>query len=513
MPDRPTPQHAAPHDRPPDAPPPVSPRAWSQLVRTSSSELRRTQDALLARYVREELYPFSAHYRRVFDEAGVDPRSIRSVDDLRRLPFTTKQDLLEAQADPKTKTDFVLIPSPKRIRAHWPFMRKLALVVGGQRAREVLRRAYTPNFLTFTTGRSSDPTAFAYTPHDLELLGDVGTRADDVMGITDPADRVLNMFPFAPHLAFWAVTLGGFQSGRMTLPTGGGKLLGSAGNRRMMQRFKPTVLVGTPGFIYHMLRDARDREVQLSEVKTIVLGAEKVTPGLKRKMAECLEACGARDVTILGTYGFTEARMAWGECPTGYDETSGYHLYPDLGVFEVIDPETLEPVGEGETGELVYSTISGHGTVVCRYRTGDMAVGGITWEPCPHCGKTLPRASSELRRVSDTHALSLTKIKGTLVDLSHMGTILSGFEGVEEWQIVISKKDDDPHELDQLTVRASLRSGTDEAAFQQKLREEMKVATEIAPNKIELMPLAELLAELGMETEMKEKRFLDRRPK
>jgi phenylacetate-CoA ligase len=471
------------------------------------------QDALLARYVREELYPFSAHYRRAFDRAGVGPRTIRGVDDLRRLPFTTKKDLLDAQGDPESRQDFVLVPSPGRIRAHWPFARKLALVLGGARARELVRRSYTPNFLTFTTGRSSDPIAFAYTPHDLELLGQVGARTVEVLGVTDPMARILNLFPFAPHLAFWSVTLGGFHSGQMVLSTGGGKLAGSAGNRRMMARFQPTVLVGTPGFVYHMLREARDHDVRLADVELVVLGAEKVTPGLKHKMAEYLEACGARDVTISGTYGFTEARMAFGECPAGQDESTGYHLYPDLGVFEVIDPGTHEPLGEGQTGELVYTTISGHGTVVCRYRTGDLCVGGITWEPCPWCGRTLPRASSELRRVSDQHALNLTKIKGTLVDLSQMGTVLAGLEGLEEWRVVISKKDDDPHEIDQLVVRAALKNGTDAEDLQRRLREELKAATEVAPNRVEILPLAELLEELGMETEMKEKRFLDRRPK
>jgi phenylacetate-coenzyme A ligase PaaK-like adenylate-forming protein len=125
------------------------------------------------------------------------------------------------------------------------------------------------------------------------------------------------------------------------------------------------VLIGVPGFVYHMLREAREKGVSLVLRGADLPRAEKVTPGLKRKMAECLEACGANEVSILGTYGFTEARMAYGECPTTYDQASGYHLYPDLGIFELIHPETLEPVGEGETGEIVYTPIAGHGTVLC----------------------------------------------------------------------------------------------------------------------------------------------------
>jgi phenylacetate-coenzyme A ligase PaaK-like adenylate-forming protein len=488
-------------------------RNWSELSRSSPAEQRRIQDEGLQRYVREELYPFSAHYRRVFDAAKVSPRDIRTVDDLRRLPFTTKQDLLGSQSDGARKQDFVLIPSPALIKEHWPFARKLALVLGGARARELVRFSYTPNFLTFTTGRSTDPVAFAYTPHDLDILGETGARLVDVQGVKDPLARMLNLFPFAPHLAFWQTAFGGFRTGRLVLGTGGGKVMGTTGNLRIAERIEPGVLIGTPGFVYHLLREARDRKTNLAKVKLVALGAEKVTPGLKRKMAEALEACGARDVIILGTYGFTEARQAFSECPSGYDDSPGYHLYPDLGIFEVIDTTTNEPVGPGETGELVYTPIAGHGTVVCRYRTGDVAVGGITHEPCPFCGRTVPRIASELRRASDQRAMNLTKIKGTLVDLSHLGTILSNFAEIEEWQVILKKKNDDPHELDQFIVRLSLRPGAERSSFETRARQELVAATEVSPSAFEFHSTPEMSELLGMETEMKEKRFVDLRPK
>jgi len=168
---------------------------------------------------------------------------------------------------------------------------------------------------------------------------------------------------------------------------------------------------------------------------------------------------------------------------------------------------------EGETGELVYTPIDGHGTVVCRYRTGDVAVGGITWEPCPWCRRTVPRIASELRRSSDQRALSLTKIKGTLVDLSALGSLLSDMREVEEWQVVLQKKGDDPHELDELVLRFSLRNGTDPARFEQDVRARVLAGVEVTPNRVEIKSTEEMLAVLGMETEMKEKRFLDRRPR
>ncbi len=486
---------------------------WPRLARASVADQKAIMDRSLARFVREELYPFSAHYRRVFDQAGVAPDRIRTVTDLRRLPFTTKKDLLEAQLDSERRRDFVLIPSPTAIREHWGFGRKAALALGGRASREIVRRAYTPNFVTFTTGRSSDPVTFFYTPHDLDLLGEAGARMLEVFGIGGSDVRIVNAFPFAPHLAFWLTSFAGFRTGMLIVPTGGGKTVGSAGNLRVLEKMRATVLIATPGFAYHLARVARDEKRDLSSLRTVVLGAEKVTPGLKRKMAEALAACGAREPSILGTYGFTEARLAFGECPTGYDVSAGYHLYPDLCVFEVIDPETLEPVGEGEDGEVVFTTISGHGTCVLRYRTGDLAVGGMTWRPCPHCGRTVPRLSSDLRRVSDRHALNLTKIRGTLVDLASMGAVLNEDPAIEEWQVVLTKKDDDPHELDEFEVRIALRDSGDPTLFRRELERRLAATVEVTPNRVTFHHPRELADLLGMETETKEKRFLDLRPK
>ena len=490
--------------------PPFSP--WPRISRLSRSELEALQRERLQRYVREELYPFSAHYRKLFDATGVKPTDIRDVRDLARLPLTTKKDLLEAQVDPVRKRDFVLIPSPETIKANWPLGKKLKLLLGGDEAKAELAYQYTPNFLTFTTGRSSDPVGFAYTPFDLEMLCEVGSRMLDVHAIPKQA-RILNVLPFAPHLAFWQTTLAGFRTGRMILPTGGGKVMGTAGNLRMAERMKPTVLIGVPGFAYHLLREAAEKKSDLSDLKLVILAAEKVTPGLKQKMAESLAVCGAKDVVISGTYGFTEARSAFSECPAAHDETPGYHLYPDLGLFEVIDPVSGKVLGEGETGELVYTPLHGHGTVVCRYRTGDLAVGGITWEPCPWCKRTVPRIPSELRRASDQKDVNLTKIKGTLVDLSHIGTVVSGIEEVEEWQVVLKKIHDDPHELDEFVLRLSVKQGIDRDYSEKHVRQMILDATEVAPNRIEYHTTKEMLELLGMETELKEKRFLDLRPK
>jgi hypothetical protein len=125
----------------------------------------------------------------------------------------------------------------------------------------------------------------------------------------------------------------------------------------------------------------------------------------------------------------------------------------------------------------------------------------------------VPRISSELRRASDQRSMDLTKIKGTLVDLSSMGAMLSSMPEVEEWQVVLGKKDDDPHGLDVFTVRVSLKPGTDAAKFQRECARAIVDGLEVSPSRVDVHTGKEMLEFLGMETEMKEKRFIDTRPK
>jgi phenylacetate-coenzyme A ligase PaaK-like adenylate-forming protein len=226
-----------------------------------------------------------------------------------------------------------------------------------------------------------------------------------------------------------------------------------------------------------------------------------------------LEEMGAKDVSVFGTYGFTEARMAFAECPTSNcEDYSGYHLYPDLGIFEVLDPKTGDVVPEGEDGELVFTPITGRGSTVFRYRTGDLVRGGIRYDPCPHCGRTTPRISSNLTRESSLTDLQLLKIKGTLVNLEDCAEILSGMNEVDEWQLELVKKDNDPLEVDQVVIHVALCAGADEKATEKKICSTFKGSIEISPNRIEFRSLEGMLSKIGMETEIKEKRFLDSRP-
>ena len=183
-----------------------------------------------------------------------------------------------------------------------------------------------------------------------------------------------------------------------------------------------------------------------------------------------------------------------------------------MEIFRFGNPKTGEPVGEGEDGEIVYSSLDARGSVVLRFRTGDLAQGGMVWGACPYCGRSTPRISSKITRVSNIKDLSLTKVKGTLVNLNTFADILSSAKEIDEWQVEISKRDNDPHGLDVLDIWIAVKAGVNPDTLKNRLTSTCESETEVRPNTIHVVPLAEILQRLGMETEMKEKRFVDSRP-
>jgi phenylacetate-coenzyme A ligase PaaK-like adenylate-forming protein len=228
-------------------------------------------------------------------------------------------------------------------------------------------------------------------------------------------------------------------------------------------------------------------------------------------MTEMLRELGSQTPVILGTYGFTEARTAWIECPD--ENAHGYHLYPDFEIFEVIDPETWEPVGEGEDGEIVYTSLDWRGSCVLRYRTGDYAKGGIVHEKCPGCGRIGPRLTHDITRLSNLSEFRLTDIRGTVVNLNELVPIMMSIPEVIEWQIEITKRNEDPFELDELNLYIAVRSGTDQESLVKSIGERFAYATEVKPSNVHFLPVDEVVRRLEMETSQKEQRIVDHRPR
>lgn len=481
----------------------------------SIRDLERARDRRLRRFLDRQVHPFHPFYRERFAQLGIRPGDVRGVRDLERLPFTTKEDLLPTPEDPERGLRFLLTPDEDSLKqAPWSVkgpLLLLRLARGRQAVRRRLEREYKPIFMTATTGRSSRPVPFLYTLRDIELLGLAGSRILEVMD-QDSRAKTVNLFPYAPHLAFWQVQLAGFARGVMVVGTGGGRVMGTQASVRLIERMRAEVIVGVPSFLYHVFRRAVRMSARLDSIRMLVLGAEKVPEGMKEKLREICAQLGSRNVVVIGTYGFTEARMAFCEDP--YDEQGGYVLYPDLGVFEIVDPKTGERLPDDADGELVYTPLDGRGTVVVRYRTGDLVRGGIRYERKPRLGGYVPVLAPDISRVSNIREMRLKKVKGTLVDLNDLAALLSGRPEIEEWQVVIRKRNDDPYEVDELAILVALREGSvsDVERFKAELAEQVRTRCEVQPNAIEVLALEELVERLGLETEMKEKRFVDLRP-
>jgi phenylacetate-coenzyme A ligase PaaK-like adenylate-forming protein len=481
---------------------------WDRLT---VPEQRRIQNEKLHRYLTEVIAPFSPYYKKLFAEHQIDPRRIKTVEDLRQLPFTSKADLLPTSEQPEKFREFIITPDLSVLK-HRPRVIAETLLRGRSAVERRFEREYRPIFLTATTGRSSLPVAFAYTDHDMRNLRTSGARLIQTFGATTEM-RGVNMFPYAPHLAFWQVVFAGLEFGMLLVSSGGGKVMGTDGNISLIEKIKPEALIGIPTFVYHVSREAHAQGHKWPQVTKLVLGGERSPQGIRRKMVGLLQQMGAGDVRVCGTYGFTEGRMAWGECPPPPGKWSGYHLFPDLGIFEVIDPETGDVKGEGEPGELVYTPLDARGTVVMRYRTGDYVDGGVTWEPCPYCGRTVPRIVGKIGRASNTKELQFGKLKGTLVNFDNLQQILDDTTEIGEWQLEIRKAHDDPHDVDELILHLAPANGANMEQLKEKVRTQFQTEVELTPNRIEVHSIDDMLKRIKLESSLKEIRVLDTRPK
>ncbi len=482
---------------------------WQHLPK---DVILRLQAEKLHRYLRDVVVPFSAHYREMFHRHGLRADSIRTIEDLEQIPFTSKADLVNDPEHPQRAKDFVLIPDQRELSRR-PSTILHALTRGRERVRRDLEIEYRPIFMTSTTGRSADPIPFLYTSHDLDRLSIAGKR---VMEICDAHHdfRLLNMFPYAPHLAFWLTHYASTEFGVFTVGTGGGKVLGTDGNLRMIQKLKPNVLIGMPTFLYHVLQCAVEVGLRCENLKRLVLGGEKAAEGIRRKLRNLAAKLGSPNVDVVATYGFTEAKMAWAECPLSVDESpSGYHLYPDMGIFEIVDPKTGIVAAEGEPGELVFTPLDARGSVVLRYRTGDIIDGGLVYNRCPHCGRTVPRLLGKISRNSEVKSMQIDKLKGTLVDFNQLEHVLDDAPNVGAWQLEIRKCNDDPLELDELVLHVQKLNDVPEERLSRELNNRFMERTEIRPNRIVYHDVDEMRHLLGVGTQLKELKVIDRRPR
>ena len=483
---------------------------WDRLDNTDRDKLQIQQ---LRHFLANKVLPFSKHYRKVFKLVGAEAGDIRTLDDWSEIPFTSKADLLPGEDGKSRARDFVLIPDEAVLRRQPEVILK-GILKGPKRAKEELGQEYRPIMLTSTTGRSTEPVPFLYTKHDIRNLRKTGKRIM-LMGKSLQEYRHLNMFPYAPHLAFWQTYYSGIGHDTFMVGSGGGKVMGTEGNVRLAERIEPDVLIGMPTFVYHVLQFALEEGKKFTNLKTVVLGGEKVPNGMRRKLRALARELGAGPITVISTYGLTEAKMAFPECaaPEDADHSSGFHLFPDLSLVEIVDPATGKPVGEGNPGEIVFTSLDSRGSIVLRYRTGDQIEHGLFTEKCEFCGRTVPRLCGKISRVSDMREVKLGKIKGTLVNFNELEHILDDFDDIGSWQIELRKRNDDPYECDELLVHLHTHHAVEKAKLISDVERQFVAVSEIKPNDVKFHSSAELREMQGVGRELKEQRFIDNRAK
>lgn len=470
----------------------------------SPETIKKRQSALLHKLLKNRVIPFAAHYGKLFRENNLTADDIKSTDDLTKLPFTSKRDLAVTK-------DFVIIPDEAVLKKQLGTILKI-FRYGPKGIKQHLAEELRPIHMTSTTGRSSEPVPFLYTKYDLANLEASGLRLMQLCK-AESDFRIVNSFPFAPHLAFWQAWYAALGNTCFTLSTGGGKVMGTSGNAGVINKIQPDAIIAMPTFLYHLLQFADSEGMQWPNLKRLVLGGEKVPNGMRRKLKQLCEKLGSKDVDIISTYGFTEAKIAFAECcpPKGQD-TSGFHLYPDMAFVEIIDPETGERVPDETPGEIVFTPLDARGSVVIRYRTGDLIEGGITYKPCPHCGRTCPRLLGKISRVSDIKRLNIDKVKGTLVDFNTLEHVLDDTPGVGAWQIELRKENDDPLGLDTINIHVVKMEDAPEDLAEDITRR-LRKATELSPNEITFKTWKEMRTLQGVGKELKEQKLIDNRPK
>ena len=362
-------------------------------------------------------------YRDYFTLHDITRRSIRSLDDVRRLPFTTKDDLRRHQP-----LGFLAVPRREVARIHGS---------------------------SGTTGR---PTFVAYTAQDLKTWSGLCARFL-VAGGLRPEHTVQIAFGYGLFTGGFGLHYGVEQVGAAVIPA-------ASGNTRrqldIIHDLAPEVLICTPSYALTIADGARElgMDPRSLPLRFGHFGGEPWTEDMRREIEEQL------DILAFNNYGLSEVMGPGvsGECAA----RNGMHLQEDHFLVECLDPETLAPVPEGEPGELVITTLTREAVPMIRYRTRDIA--RLYREPCA-CGRHMTRMSRVAGRSDD-----MLIIRGVNVFPSQIEEALLRVEGTTPHYLI---EVDRPGTLDQVTVKVEIRAEmfSDRMDRMQGLRE--RIAREI----------------------------------
>lgn len=342
-------------------------------------------------------------YKKKFDAIGFLPEDCLSLEDLRRLPFTTRHDL--AQAYPY---EMFAVPLREVVRIH------------------------------SSTGSPGNPIVMGYTARDLKHWAKLAARVLTAAGV-DRDDVVQVTLSYGLLTSAFGLHYGVELLGASVIPTGPG---GTARQVQIMRDYRTTVLISTPGYAL-IIADQVDKTGMDAKNLFLKVGLFAGEPWTEEQRAEIESRLF---LTALDNYALSEAMGPGvaGEC----EHRVGMHLNEDHFLAEIIDPATGEVLPAGEMGEMVLTTISREATPLVRFRTGDLT--SLDFSPCP-CGRTLARLSRIAGRTDN-----VVVVKGINIFPERVGQILAGFTGeIPAYQLVLGREG----QLDFLEIRIEVREG------------------------------------------------------
>ncbi len=364
------------------------------------------------------------YYQKMFDKHKVKPSDIKTIKDISKLPFITKDDLRKAYP-----FGLFAVPQSEIVEIHT------------------------------SSGTTGIPVVAGYTRGDLKIWSESIARALTMAGVSKN-DIIQNAYGYGLFTGGLGLHYGAQEVGATVIPI-------SAGNTKrqleLMRDFGTTVLTCTPSYALYMAETAEEMGINPKKLKLRVgiHGAEMWTERMRQEIEKRL------DISAHDIYGLTEiiGPGVGMEC----EAKCGLHIMEDHFYPEIISPDTLEPLPDGEKGELVLTTLTREGIPMIRFRTKDLT--SIHREKCS-CGRTLAKIERISGRSDD-----MMKIRGVIVFPSQIEKALLEGTGLEpQYQIIISR----PHQLDELEVRveASKKLFSDEVRRIEEVRTKLEVKIE-----------------------------------
>jgi phenylacetate-CoA ligase len=426
---------------------------WDREVETLSRpaleqlQLKRLQ-ATVRRVARS--VPF---YQQKFAEAGLRPEHIKSLDDLRRLPFTTSADL----------------------RATYP---KGLVAVADTK----ISRLHT------SSGTTGKPKALFFSRHDVDNAAELIARCFIMAGVTKD-DVFQNMMTYGLFTGALVMHYGAEKVGCLVIPAGPGN---SEKQLLLMQDFRTTVIHVTPSYALYLASFMESKGVNPRKdlaLRKAFVGAEPYSEDTRRKIEEAL------GVDVHNSYGLSEMNgpgVAF-EC----EHKNGMHLWEDNYILEIVDPQSGKPLPDGQPGELVLTTLCREAMPLLRYRTRDMT--SIVPGPC-RCGRT-HRRIQRIRGRSDDMLI----VRGVNIYPQQIEQVLMSLPQVGRNYLIVLEG------LDEMTVKVELAAGSFDGRVDQLVQLQTQIAdrlrTEILTRpKVELVPAGSLPVSEG-----KAKRVIDNR--